>query len=74
MGAAPEDVADEMGELLSEIQDVPVQNALTAAIDDVEIVLPLELLRYYPDQSFDEQQQLVLKLHLRKRGGLSIDL
>ena len=28
---APEDVADEMGELLSEIQDVPVQNALTAA-------------------------------------------
>ena len=31
MGAAPEDVADEMGELLSEIQDVPVQNALTAA-------------------------------------------
>ena len=31
VGAAPEDVADEMGELLSEIQDVPVQNALTAA-------------------------------------------
>lgn len=47
---------------------------LRQVIDDVEIVLPLELLRYYPDQSFDEQQQLVLKLHLRKRGGLSIDL
>ena len=31
VGAAPEDVADEMGELLSEIQDVPAQNALTAA-------------------------------------------
>ena len=31
VGAAPEDVADEIGELLSEIQDVPVQNALTAA-------------------------------------------
>ena len=47
---------------------------LRQVIDDVEIVLPLELLRYYPDQSLDEQQQLVLKLHLRKRGGLSIDL
>lgn len=47
---------------------------LRQVIDGVEIVLPLELLRYYPDQSFDEQQQLVLKLHLRKRGGLSIDL
>lgn len=31
VGAAPEDVADEMSELLSEIQDVPAQNALTAA-------------------------------------------
>ena len=31
VGAAPEDVADEMCELLSEIQDVPAQNALTAA-------------------------------------------
>ena len=31
VGAAPEDVADEMGKLLSEIQDVPAQNALTAA-------------------------------------------
>ena len=31
VGAAPEDVADEMGGLLSEIQDVPAQNALTAA-------------------------------------------
>ena len=31
VGAAPEEVADEMGELLSEIQDVPAQNALTAA-------------------------------------------
>lgn len=31
VGAAPEDVADEMRELLSEIQDVPAQNALTAA-------------------------------------------
>ena len=31
VGAAPEDVADEMGELLSEIQDVPAQTALTAA-------------------------------------------
>lgn len=31
VGAAPEDVADEMGELLSEMQDVPAQNALTAA-------------------------------------------
>ena len=31
VGAAPEDVADEMGELLSEIQDVSEQNALTAA-------------------------------------------
>lgn len=31
VGAVPEDVADEMGELLSEIQDVPAQNALTAA-------------------------------------------
>ena len=31
VGAAPEDVADEMGELLSEIQDVSAQNALTAA-------------------------------------------
>ena len=31
VGAAPEDVADEMGELLYEIQDVPGQNALKAA-------------------------------------------
>lgn len=31
VGAAPEDVADEMSELLSEIQDVPARNALTAA-------------------------------------------
>ena len=31
VGAAPEDVADEMSELLSEIQEVPAQNALTAA-------------------------------------------
>lgn len=31
VGAAPEDVADEMGELLSEMQDVPARNALTAA-------------------------------------------
>ena len=31
VGAAPEDVADEMCGLLSEIQDVPAQNALTAA-------------------------------------------
>lgn len=31
VGAAPEDVADEMRELLSEIQDVPARNVLTAA-------------------------------------------
>lgn len=31
VGAAPEDVADEMNELLAEIQDIPAQNALTAA-------------------------------------------
>ena len=31
VGAAPEDVADEMDELLAEMQDIPAQNALTAA-------------------------------------------
>lgn len=47
---------------------------LRAVLDGVEIVLPLDPLRYYPDKAFDEQQQLILTLHLRKRGGLKIEL
>lgn len=47
---------------------------LRTVLDGVEIVLPLELLRYYPDDPLEEQQELVLKLHLRKRGGLNLDL
>lgn len=47
---------------------------LRTVLDGVEIVLPLDPLRYYPDKAFDESQQLVLNLHLRKRGGLKIEL
>lgn len=45
-------------------------------VEGIQVLIPADLLKYYPDKPFDNTttEQIVLKLHLVKRGGLSLNL
>jgi hypothetical protein len=63
VGATPEDVADEIQELLDELQDVPPEKALTAAAyfhAKISTLLREEDRKEYYDalEAWDQQQEL----------------